>query len=110
MKATKTRVLAAVRQSKTRDRAMSPEVQEKSLRGWAATNGAQVVKITRDLSTSGGLSCFKRKGLGPWLTEPDKIDAWDTLVCTKLDRASVTPAITSSCATGASGTASGSCS
>lgn len=87
MEATKTRVLAAVRQSKTRDRAMSPEVQEKSLRGWAATNGAQVVKITRDLSTSGGLSCFKRKGLGPWLTEPDKIDAWDTLVCTKLDRA-----------------------
>ena len=81
------RVLGAVRQSKTRDGAVSPEAQRKTIGAWADSNGAEVAKYTFDLSTSGGLSAFRRKGLGPWLTEPDKIAAWDVLVATKLDRA-----------------------
>lgn len=40
-----------------------------------------------DLSRSGAISAFNRPELGPWLTDPDKIAAWDILVCTKLDRA-----------------------
>ena len=81
------RVLGAVRQSKTRDHAVSPEAQRKTIGEWTGRNGRTVVKFTFDLSTSGGSSAFRRKGLGPWLTEPDKIAAWDILVCTKLDRA-----------------------
>lgn len=80
-------VLGAVRQSKTRDRAISPEVQRNAIQGWTDANGGRVVKFTLDLSVSGGMSAFNRKGLGPWLIEPDKVAAWDTLVCTKLDRA-----------------------
>jgi site-specific DNA recombinase len=81
------RVLGAVRQSKTRDRAVSPEAQRKRIQSWTDANGGRVVKFTFDLSVSGATSAFNRKGLGPWLTEPDKAETWDTLVCTKLDRA-----------------------
>jgi site-specific DNA recombinase len=81
------RVLGAVRQSRTTDKALSPEVQTKAIRAYVADNQATEVKITVDLSTSGGTSAFKRDGLGPYLTDPAKIDTWDTLVITKLDRA-----------------------
>lgn len=50
-------------------------------------SGATVAAITEDLSTSGGKSAFRRAGLGPYLTDQAKIDLWDTLVVTKLDRA-----------------------
>jgi site-specific DNA recombinase len=66
---------------------MSPTVQRNAIRGWADSNGATVAKITEDLSTSGGTSAFNRKELGPWLTDPAKVAAWDVLVVTKLDRA-----------------------
>lgn len=55
-------------------------VQRKTIGGWADANEAEVVKFTFDLSTSGGTSAFQRKGLGPWLTEPGKIAAWDVVV------------------------------
>ncbi|HMD92689.1 MAG TPA: recombinase family protein [Trebonia sp.] len=80
-------VLGAIRQSKTRDRALSPETQRKRINAWTDDNDGKVVKFTVDLSTSGGKSAFRRKGLGPWLTEPDKIKTWDVLVVTRLDRA-----------------------
>lgn len=83
-----TRVLGAVRQSRTRDRSVSPAAQRKAIQLWAkgGLSGGPVVRITEDLSTSGAVSAFKRRELGPWLTDPDKIAAWDTLVATKLDR------------------------
>jgi DNA invertase Pin-like site-specific DNA recombinase len=81
------RVLGAVRQSKTKDRAVSPEVQRKDITRWAEKGEHTLVHITEDLSRSGGLSAFKRPQLGPWLTEPAKIAKWDILVTTKLDRA-----------------------
>lgn len=81
------RVLGAVRQSKTRDRAVSPETQRGKIQQWADANGGDVVTFTFDLSTSGSTSAFRRKGLGPWFTDPAKAAAWDVLVTTKLDRA-----------------------
>jgi DNA invertase Pin-like site-specific DNA recombinase len=87
MEAQTQRVLGAVRQSKTRDRALSPDTQKKRIHGWIADNDATLARFTEDLSTSGSRSAFTRKGLGPWLTEPDKIKAWDVLVVTRLDRA-----------------------
>jgi DNA invertase Pin-like site-specific DNA recombinase len=81
------RVLGAVRQSKTRDKALSPEAQRKRINAWKDDNDGTLVKFTTDLSTSGGKSAFRRKGLGPWLTDPEKIKTWDVLVVTRLDRA-----------------------
>lgn len=88
------RVLGAVRQSKTTTKLkgkavdpVSPATQRKRIKAWADANDAHVVKITEDLSRSGGTSAFKRPKLGPWLTDLEHIAAWDVLVTLKLDRA-----------------------
>ncbi len=81
------RVLGAIRQSKTRERAVSPAAQRAAITRWAEANGHEVVRFTEDLSQSGKLSAFKRPELGPWLTDPDQVVAWDILVTTKIDRA-----------------------
>jgi DNA invertase Pin-like site-specific DNA recombinase len=73
------RILGAIRQSKTKDRAVSPTTQREKINAYAADNGHHVVKLTEDLSKSGKVSAFKRPNLGPYLTEPDKIATWDIL-------------------------------
>ncbi len=80
------RVLGAIRQSKTKDRAVSPTTQREKINDYAMANGHHVVKLAEDLSRSAKVSAFKRPKLGPYLTDPDKIVAWDILVATKLDR------------------------
>src|SRR5215475_8246289 len=80
------RVLGAIRQSKTRDRAVSPKAQREAIAAWALAKGDESPIFTEDLSTSGGLSPFERPELGPYLTDPLKIGLWDVLVTTKLDR------------------------
>lgn len=81
------RVLGAIRQSKTKDRAVSPAAQRAAITKWAEHNGHTIVKFAVDLSQSGKLSALKRPELGPWLTDPAKIVAFDILVTTKIDRA-----------------------
>lgn len=88
------RVLGAVRQSKTKVLVkgksadpVSAAAQRRQIQRWTDGNDGELVKITEDLSTSGGVSPFKRKELGPWLTDPEKLKLWDALVVTKLDRA-----------------------
>ena len=81
------RVLGTIRQSKTKDRAVSPEVQRARITTWAELNSHQVVKITEDLSRSGSVSAFARPELGPYLSDPAYVATWDILVATKLDRA-----------------------
>src|SRR6266566_8443199 len=81
------RVLGAVRQSKTQDRAISPQAQRDAIAAWAQASGHDTPMFTEDLSTSGSVSPFERPGLGPYLTDPLKIASWDILVTTKLDRA-----------------------
>jgi DNA invertase Pin-like site-specific DNA recombinase len=80
------RVLGAIRQSKTKDRAVSPQTQRDKVNKWSAANGHHVVKLAEDLSKSGKVSAFKRPKLGPWLTDPDKMVMWDIVVATRLDR------------------------
>lgn len=94
MDSPRSRVLGAVRQSRTKVKVkgkradpVSPALQRKRIRGWADASDAEVVKVTEDLSRSGSISAFKRPKLGPWLTDPEKIAAWDVLVALKLDRA-----------------------
>jgi site-specific DNA recombinase len=88
------RVLGAVRQSRTKTKVkgqkadpMSAASQRRQINTWADDNDAEIIKIAEDLSTSGGTSCFRRKELGPYLTDPEHIKTWDILVITKLDRA-----------------------
>src|SRR5262249_10027861 len=81
------RVLGAIRQSKTRDRSVSPAAQRAAIQRWADERGYDVVKFTEDLSRSGKLSPFKRPELGPYLTDPMLIGTWDIVVTTKIDRA-----------------------
>jgi site-specific DNA recombinase len=81
------RVLGAIRQSKTREQAVSPQAQRAAITLWAEEHGHEVVKITEDLSQSGKLSAFKRPELGPWLTDLERIASWDILVTPKIDRA-----------------------
>jgi DNA invertase Pin-like site-specific DNA recombinase len=83
---TMARVLGAIRQSKTKDRAVSPTTQREKINAYAADNGHHVVKLTEDLSKSGKVSAFKRPKLGLYLTDPDKVVTWDILVATRLDR------------------------
>src|SRR5260370_5477137 len=48
--------------------------------------GDELIHITEDTDISGSISPFEREGLGPWLTEPEKIGQWDVLIVSKLDR------------------------
>lgn len=95
------RVLGAIRQSKTLDRAISPQAQREAITAWAAANGHEVAVWIEDLSTSGSVSPFERPGLGPYLTEPLKIAAWDILATTSLIVPAARHRITSRCGVGA---------
>jgi len=70
------------------DETTSPERQREAIGHTAAARGDKVIHITDDLDVSGAVSPFDRDDLGPWLTEPDKISAWDVLIVAKLDRLS----------------------
>lgn len=91
------RALGAGRQSKTSKakgkakdeyvvKGVSLAEQKASITKWVNGYGHHLVKFTEDPSTSGKTSPFKRKGLGPWLTDEGLIAQWDVLVVTKLDR------------------------
>lgn len=66
------RVLGAVRQSRTTDKSVSKEAQTRAMLAWIKDNRARKAAITTDLSTSGSTSAFKRKGVGPYLTDPTR--------------------------------------
>ncbi|MGW3992235.1 recombinase family protein [Amycolatopsis sp. NPDC004772] len=81
------RVLGAIRQSKRKDHSESPETQRLSYRAWIASHpGGVLVHETQDVGVSASISPFKRRELGPWLTDPDKLATWDVLVVWKVDR------------------------
>lgn len=68
------------------DATTSPERQREQIQGYASVYGHTVIHTTEDLDMSGAVSPFERPELGPWLTEPDKINAWDSIIVAKLDR------------------------
>jgi DNA invertase Pin-like site-specific DNA recombinase len=79
------RLLGAIRLSNLTDETTSPERQREQINGYANLHGHTVIDITQDLDVSGATSPFEREFLGPWLTEPDKINKWDGICVTKLD-------------------------
>jgi len=52
---------------------------------WAAQHGHRVVGTIQDLGVSASVSPFDRPDLGPWL-DSERVDDWDVLVFSKLDR------------------------
>lgn len=80
------RILGAVRLSKDTDESTSTERQSEQISLTCQVRGDTPVHITEDVDVSGKVSPFERAGLGPWLTEPDKIAQWDAIMVAKLDR------------------------
>jgi site-specific DNA recombinase len=79
------RLLGTVRLSHLTDETTSPERQRDQIMYTAKARGDTLIHIAEDLDTSGAVSAWNRD-LAPWLTEPDKIDAWDSIIVAKLDR------------------------
>ncbi len=69
------------------DESTSKERQREQIETWARLHGHEVVAVSEDTDVSGKVSPFKRRQLGPWLTDPALIGQWDVLVTAKLDRA-----------------------
>src|SRR5215472_16481675 len=80
------KVLGALRLSRDSEESTSIERQREQLTLWARLHGHDVIGFTEDTDVSGSVSPWKRPGLGPWLTDSDKIGSWDILVSAKLDR------------------------
>ena len=62
------------------------ERDDEAASAWAARAGFEVIATSEDRSVSGGVSPFKRPGLGPWLTEPERLAQYDVLVASSVDR------------------------
>lgn len=80
------RILGAARLSHSTDNSTSLERQHESIEMYGKLGNHVVVEITEDSDVSGAVSPFDRPELGPWLNE--KLDQWDMIVVTKLDRLS----------------------
>jgi DNA invertase Pin-like site-specific DNA recombinase len=78
--------LVATRLSHKTDESTSIERQTEQGTLTAQIRGDKVIHITEDTDISGSVSPFLRDGLGPWLTEQNKIDQWDVLIVSKVDR------------------------
>lgn len=80
------RALGSARLSRKTDESTSIERQTEQITLTARIRGDELITITTDTDVSGGISPFLREGLGPWLTDPEKISQWDVLIVGKLDR------------------------
>ena len=76
--------LGSIRISRLDDASTGPERQDTDLQ---AVPGVRYVHIARDLDVSAySVHPLKRPGLGPWLTDPQKVAQYDQLIVWKLDR------------------------
>lgn len=82
------RVLPVIRLSSMDDSTTSPERQLDQITHAARAKDPDVVILdpVYDLDVSGAVSPFARPGLGPHLTDPAKVAAYDALFAAKLDR------------------------
>ena len=82
------RVLGRIRLSRVTEESTSVERQRELIQQWADSNDHAIVGWAEDLDVSGGVDPFDTPGLGPWLTDQEKIHQWDILCSWKLDRIS----------------------
>jgi DNA invertase Pin-like site-specific DNA recombinase len=83
------RLLAAIRQSKTRKGLTadtSPELQRQHMDAWAKSKGHRIIGESLDLDVSGRkVAAWDRPDLGAWLR--DRSDEFDGIIVDSLDRA-----------------------
>lgn len=85
----KNRALAITRLSRVMAENQSgTERQEQNTELYIQVKNWELVGLVSDENVSGGSDPFTRPELGPWLTDPDKIDKYDIIVAAKLDRLS----------------------
>ena len=80
------RILGAARLSHDTDESTSIARQREQIGLTCKARGDILVHITEDTDVSGAVAPTSRDGLGPWLTDPDRIAQWDGLMVAKLDR------------------------
>lgn len=54
---------------------------------WVGRNDGEVIGTFEDLGVSATVPPPARPDLGPWLTDPEKVQEWDAIVFSKMDRA-----------------------
>ena len=80
------RLLLAARLSQlVRGNETGIDTQDEDAREWALRNGHTIVGVAAD-DISGTVSPFRRRNLGPWLTDPNRVAMYDGILVTKLDR------------------------
>jgi site-specific DNA recombinase len=80
------KVLCTIRQSKKKELSESPESQRQDIHRWVADRGDVVIGEACDIGVSAKISPFRRKDLGPWLSDPALLAQWDVLAIWKIDR------------------------
>jgi site-specific DNA recombinase len=85
---TRLRAIGPRRLSNDTDESTSLKRQEQQIAAQAIAKDLDLIDTPEDTDTSGAISPFERKELGPWLTDPELIAQWDVLIVAKLDRLS----------------------
>ncbi|MCF3938378.1 recombinase family protein [Gordonia tangerina] len=80
------RVLGRLRISRARDESTSIERQREIVQQWADTHDHNVIGWAVDEEVSGTVDAFAAPELGPWLTDPERIESYDVIASWKLDR------------------------
>jgi DNA invertase Pin-like site-specific DNA recombinase len=80
------RVLARKRLSRRSDESTSLTRQEAEIEKWAKANGHEIIGWAEDVDFSRSIEPFKAPKLGPWLSDPVKVDQWDILLAWRVDR------------------------
>lgn len=78
-------VLAARLSQLSRGGETGMDTQDEDARVWAEYRGHTIVGVCAD-DISGRVSPFKRRQLGPWLTDPKRMAMYDGVLITKIDR------------------------
>lgn len=63
------------------------ERQDHRARGWGEAEGGTIIKVTKD-TVSSQSAPWRRKDLGPWMTDPALLALYDALLASELDRVS----------------------
>ena len=80
------RVLGRVRLSRSTEESTSVERQREVIQQWAEREGHEIVGWAVDDGVSGSIDPFRTPELGPWLTDPERLEPFDVIAAWKLDR------------------------
>lgn len=80
------KLLQAARLSRLGDQSTGIENQDQQARRFAQANGHDIIATAVDSDVSGDTDPWRREGLGPWLSDPEKISQYDGIIASHVDR------------------------